>query len=188
MKFLNVFPTTISTFKIDNFNNEFLNVAKKSVSSNSKSSDDTNVLDMPIFSDVKKQILNSSEKFTKKVWGLDLVSPTISCSWFTKLCKGDSITPHRHMHAHLTGVFYLTSGSEICFQNPCEPPSIMPDIVNYNNCYQHFIKPKKGLCVIFSSSLYHSVYQDSDKPRYSIAFNINPTGIIGHKLAKITIS
>jgi hypothetical protein len=193
MKFLEVFPTTIATFNIKSFDKKFLRLAKKSfprdgVVGRQKASGETNVLNLPEFNSVKKEILTSSVKYSKKIWGLQLEKPTVSCSWFTRLKKNDAIQPHRHMHAHLTGLLYLTSGSETCFQSPNEPPGIMPDIVNYKNCYQFFIKPKKGLCVLFPSSLYHSVVQSCDKTRYSIAFNVNPTGNIGTSLSKINIS
>ena len=187
MNYKEIFPTTIASFEAKNFDKKFLSLAKNSFSQGKNSSDNTDVLNLPEFKLIKKEILNASIKYSKKTWGLDLYRPKISCSWFTKLEQNDSITPHRHMHAHLTGVLYLTSGSEICFQNPSEPPGIMPDIVNYKNCYQFFIKPKKGLCLIFSSSLYHSVFHSQNSPRYSIAFNVNPTGTIGQGLSRITI-
>ena len=57
---------------------------------------------------------------------------------------------------------------------------ILADNTNNYNCTNIQIFPQKNLLILFPSYLYHKItYNNSDKARYSLAFNISPVGKIG---------
>lgn len=187
MNYYNIFPTKITTFRCKTFKKSLKKIAKKNIPDGSMFSSDMNVLHKKQFREIKKEILEKCQLYSQKFWGLNLDNPTISCSWFSKLNNEDRIGSHRHMHSYISGVLYLTKGSEIVFQNPSDPSGIMPDVINFKNNHQFPVKPKKGLCVLFPSSLYHSVHQSKAGKRYSLAFNVNPSGQVGPKTGYIHI-
>ena len=52
---------------------------------------------------------------------------------------------------------------------------------NLYNSTEWGIKPVDGLLVIFPSEVYHKIAENkSDTTRYSLAFNLVPTGLIGN--------
>ena len=63
-----------------------------------------------------------------------------------------------------------------------------PSEVNILNLRNFFITPRKNLLLIFPSYLLHRVAEnDSEQIRYSIAFNIFPTGSIFAGDSSITL-
>jgi uncharacterized protein (TIGR02466 family) len=69
----------------------------------------------------------------------------------------------------------------------------MPQIKKKNalNSGEIFIKPKKGMCLIFPSWLEHDTIPNENltQKRYSISFNIFPKGTLGYpnSLNRLTI-
>jgi ectoine hydroxylase-related dioxygenase (phytanoyl-CoA dioxygenase family) len=48
------------------------------------------------------------------------------------------------------------------------------------NCREWIFTPKEGLLLLFPGELYHKVkVNESKQPRYSMSFNIMPTGLVG---------
>lgn len=179
MKYYNIFPTTICTFKSNHFNKNLKSIANEHIKDDKLFSDSMEALNNKNFIKIKKEILSKAKLYSKKFWGLDLQKPKIACSWFNRLKQNQGIGFHKHMHSYISGVYYLSGGSEISFLNSSEPSGVLPDVINYKNNYQFSIKPKKGLCILFPSSLQHCVNHIDEKPRYSLAFNITPTGKVG---------
>jgi uncharacterized protein (TIGR02466 family) len=144
---------------------------------------DYQILNGSDFVNVKKQILAYALAFGRDVLGHLFDDLHISCSWMTKLDKGQSAQSHSHTNCYMAGVLYLTEGSPIIFSDFNLPSYIEPEIAKkteYNrNGYP--IKATPGKLILFPSSLVHGVETSSDShSRYSLAFNIVPVGEMGY--------
>lgn len=107
--------------------------------------------------------------------------------WANVYRREEDLHTHNHPNAFLSGVFYLTDGSEIEFYDPKTDirSVIMP--AQYNNFFNTFsfgVKPRRGLLVLFPSWLKHSVVPQPSGFRVSIAFNMMLEGKIGSRMDK----
>jgi len=124
---------------------------------------------------------------------------TLSCcgSWINKHDIGDFAHNHYHPNSMISGILYLDipqkSGDTIFsshtinmfgrFFNP-----VFEEENKYNSCFQS-INVKNNMLLIFPSILQHSVpISESQKPRYTFAFDYIPTGKIITHTNKITIT
>jgi uncharacterized protein (TIGR02466 family) len=113
----------------------------------------------------------------------------ISTSWFTKATKGTLCQSHCHKNSYWSGVLYFGDydDNEDCgsieFSSPIESLTdfyMVPKEWNVFNAEIWEIRPKRGALILFPSYLYHRIGQhNSDKDRYSLAFNIIPLGEYG---------
>ena len=117
---------------------------------------------------------------------LEIPNIVIAQSWANKTLNSQSHHEHAHPNSFISGVFYLSSsededGGQISFYNEATPiwyksPFLLTKIDQFT------IKPQIGKLLVFPSTLHHKVLTSkSNKPRYSIAFNSFPNGIIGSK-------
>lgn len=117
---------------------------------------------------------------------LNITNITITQSWANKTLNSEFHHEHAHPNSFISGVFYLSSsededGGQISFYNEATPiwyksPFLLTKIDQFT------IKPQIGKLLIFPSTLHHKVLvSKSDQPRYSIAFNSFPDGIIGSR-------
>ena len=105
-------------------------------------------------------------------------------SWFVRIPPGGYTTSHMHANSLFSGVVYIDvseRGGDIKFiHNPSgENGSVkyILEIKEYNifNSEAWTITPKKGDIIITPSHVFHEVGRnESDKNRYSFAFNILP--------------
>jgi uncharacterized protein (TIGR02466 family) len=107
--------------------------------------------------------------------------------WANVYRREEDLHMHNHPNAFISGVLYLTDGSEIEFYDPKTDlrSVIMP--AQFNNFYNAFnlkIKPTKGKLILFPSWLKHSVSPQPAGWRASIAFNIMLEGKIGSRIDK----
>ena len=114
----------------------------------------------------------------------------ITTSWLTKTYPGDEYEQyHIHKNSYYSGILYYGEYSPNCgaleFKNPLDNyPDfyLVPTEWNMSNSNIWGIRPKKNRLVIFPSYLKHKITKNlSDKSRYSLAFNIIPTGSYGDR-------
>jgi len=111
----------------------------------------------------------------------------LSTSWCTKTIKGDTAPLHSHRNSWFSAVYYYGDYDKDCgkffMNNPLRKLTSFSDkIVDVNNFNTPMtvIPPEKKKIIIFPSYLEHGISQHlSDLPRYSLAFNIVPTGNFG---------
>lgn len=143
-----------------------------------------NILDDPMFADIRKKILIALDEYTKGVMKWDQHEFYITQSWVNVNPKGTEHHPHYHYNSFLSGVFYLQTAREdhIKFMNDPKP-LIELSKSDYNiwnsNAYQ--VPVKDNAITIFPSSTMHSVdaHIEEDYERISIAFNTFVRGKLG---------
>ena len=196
MKFIELFPTTISGGILDktvldqlsSYKTHLLSIQYKDEGENGKSSLDQQILNNPLFSTLKSNILKSALEYLKKL--NHIVEDLQICnSWSNILDKDEVIYTHSHSNSYISGVFYLDKCSPLAFYNPCsfynygwnpefDTPA-EPDTI--------IINPEKGLLLLFPSWLKHSVHISQEDNRMSIAFNILPKGKFGPITGRINL-
>ena len=123
----------------------------------------------------------------------------ITTSWITKTTKNVSSAYHNHKNCAFSGVYYFdqydNESAKIDFLNPLSDlSSYMLNVKDLNPVTANYvsIEPSEKCLVFFPSYLKHRIgVHKSDKPRYSLAFNIAPVGDYGggdstHKASWIT--
>ena len=111
----------------------------------------------------------------------------ITTSWVTRTRKGCESTLHLHKNSFYSGLFYYGNYNDKCggiqFMNPLHEYSdfyLVPQTPNLLSSDTHKFWPKSNLLLFFPSYLKHRImYHADNTPRYSLAFNIVPTGLYG---------
>ena len=111
-------------------------------------------------------------------------------SWVTKTSPGGFSQPHTHCNTFLSGVYYPTGHEnfKITFlKKQKDFWDIETTVENeFNLDSLTFNITHNSTLLLFPSSLRHRIEKnESSLDRYSIAFNINPKGMIGRKDTKI---
>lgn len=145
-----------------------------------------------LFSDLKYQILKYSKEYLNEL-GDQFEDIQIASSWAAKPNKGISGAIHNHVNSYLSGVYYLTEGSDIEFLNPLTSLWNFHAIKNQNlenpRTFRFFsITPTVNSLILFPSFLSHYICPPKDDKRISIAFNIIPKGEFGDITRKIYLS
>jgi uncharacterized protein (TIGR02466 family) len=186
MQFLQIFPTHLgiipkvgtSKSTLEQYKNYIENIPFD-YHSNYNNSTDQNILENPLFKDLKSKIINFSKNYLDKLEHIyeDL---QISTSWATKTFKDQESTRHLHVNSYLSGTFYLTAGSNLIFSNPLENSWTFGLDKKDGPENSIWVKPNSDLLIIFPSFLLHKISPHiEDNTRISIAFNIVPKGKIG---------
>tara|TARA_R110001632_G_scaffold101837_2_gene209768 strand:- start:166 stop:774 length:609 start_codon:yes stop_codon:yes gene_type:complete len=199
MDFISLFPTTILKEKLTNISSpqnqeyyNFLNNSKNFPLGENKGTITTinqNILDLPLFLNLKIQILNYAKLYLDRL-GHKYEDVQVSNSWGTMTSNNQQSIPHHHSNSYISGVYYLSSGSNIIFYSPTtEKWTFSPDIKfkeNNPSTYQsYYITPSPSLLLLFPSYVYHQIEENKSSDRFSIAFNIIPKGEFGRKSAKL---
>ena len=110
-----------------------------------------------------------------------------NCTHFSANFSGQI---HKHCNSWISGVYYPHATDGICFHRPLTSNwSLETDEWNAFNSDIWKIEPVDNTLLIFPSLLQHSILKNkSDKTRYSIAFNVLPTGRFGQGDSTIYIS
>ena len=111
----------------------------------------------------------------------------ITTSWVTRTAKGCQSTVHLHKNSFYSGLFYYGKYNDKCggiqFMNPLHEYSdfyLVPQTPNLLSSDTHKFWPKSNLLLFFPSYLKHRImYHEDNSTRYSLAFNIVPTGLYG---------
>ena len=152
---------------------------------------------------VDENILETNFKFlydpideivSKVMSELGFVKYNIFTSWMTKTAIGYRHgLDHMHCNSFLSGVLYLTDkASPILFRHPL-PWRHQFKFGDKNDglltSNQYVMFPNKGDIVLFPSHVHHLIMPHKDPLiRYSIAFNVHPTGQYGTKDNTINVS
>lgn len=191
MNFTLLFPTVVSNRNLDRFltpeENRALELFELRDNEGNTSSIDWNVLDTPVFLDLK-QFCEESLNF----YLTDVFKPKYSMklqitqSWlnFTKI--GQYHHKHTHSNSLVSGVLYLqtTENDKIVFQKDDHIwLNIHSSESNVLNSKSWTMPATLGELYLFPSNLAHYVppVTDTDRvfPRISLSFNSFPVGILG---------
>lgn len=210
MKYINLFPTVVSSTMLedisDNEIQNYIEILKKEqwgngyddsdFSPNGKHTINQFILDLPVFSKLKNNILNLNKEYFKNLGFIDH-NFRICNSWGNLINKGESIPSHIHRNSLISGCFYLSSdNSNIYFENPIEKEWLFvmeKEKENNNNLKkpqtwtQYGISPKPNQLIFFPSWLTHVTDKSKVDGRISIAFNIIPKGFVGTPTAFINL-
>ena len=142
-----------------------------------------------------KFLYDPIDKIVSKVMSeLGFVKYNIFSSWMTKTAIGYRHgLDHMHCNSFLSGVLYLTdNASPILFRHPlpwrwCSGMDDKNDGMLKSN--QILFAPKKGDVVLFPSHVFHLIMPHKHPTdRYSLAFNIVPSGRYGARDSTINVS
>ena len=162
----------------DEHNNTEADVTNKSFISNSN-----HVLEENRFKFLKDKIMKEFYLYAS-----DVMKYTnkfeITTSWFTKSIKGQSSYYHNHNNCMMSGVLYLQTNEnsgDIGFQDYNNRRySVHTKEWNIFNSSIMRFKPADGFLLIFPAEVHHTIEENkSDITRYSLVFNVMPTGLIG---------
>ena len=111
----------------------------------------------------------------------------ITTSWITRTTKGAQSTIHLHKNSFYSGLLYYGKYNDKCggiqFISPIHQYSdfyLVPQPPNLLSSDTHSFSPQSNLLLFFPSYLKHRImYHGDNAPRYSLAFNIVPTGLYG---------
>ena len=125
---------------------------------------------------------------------LGFMKHTIFASWLSKTVMGFRHgLDHQHNNSFYSGILYLTdNASPILFRHPlpwrwCSGMDDKNDGMLKSN--QILFAPKKGDVVLFPSHVFHLIMPHKHPTdRYSLAFNIVPSGRYGARDSTINVS
>lgn len=146
---------------------------------------DLYVLEKEKFTFLKKIITNEFKYFFNTVLNYTNTFK-ITTSWFTVLEKGKKGKLHNHQNCMYSGVLYLQvdeKTGDIVFHDFSDKRNyLIPTKYNIYNSKEWRFRPRNGLILFFPSEMQHIMEKNnSDLVRYSLAFNIMPTGTLGDK-------
>ena len=156
-------------------------------------SQDDDVLSKKRFSSIKGFIEKSLDKYMKEVLHSS-AKLRITNSWINIEHKGMSHPKHNHANSFLSGVFYFTDVREspLVVYNPSSFSrawDYKPNSFNSFNSYKWTVPMNKNSCVIFPSTLEHSVDTHNDeKIRISLSFNSFFDSSIGSNEQRTTLT
>ena len=179
----------IDTKKIVSMLNEsdFITAGSITDSNASSISNSLYVLDEERFKFLKDELMKEFYLFINEIMHYSNKFE-ITTSWFTKTIKNESSAFHNHNNCMLSGILYLQTDEntgKIGFQNFNDKRyKLVPDEHTVTNSDAIYYTPHDGLLLLFPSEVHHKVEKnESDIERYSLAFNLIPTGLIGQPLS-----
>lgn len=161
---------------------------KHNVKPQPKLSKNLNILD-----EVPEVKIIFEEIFTKYMYDLKRVINTkfiINCSWVVKINPGqDGGNYHIHANSYFSGVMYLENNiSSIEFKSPLGANRYSFDEEENTpyNTTGFLVNPEKNMLLFFPSHIEHKVNTNlTNNIRYSIAFNIIPSGSYGYGTSSV---
>lgn len=156
------------------------------------------ILDEKPLHKLKDKILAECNKFIYEELQVKDVTFELQNSWINRHNKGEYNTTHWHSNAMLSGVYYMQNApgaGDIVFQKSHLYYNLFHDTVrvkysetNQWNTNDFYITPTEGDIVIFPSHLEHMVTpNETDTPRYSLAFNLFARGTVGEGTSELTV-
>ena len=148
--------------------------------------DQTDVLEMEIFSDLKQKILSAVQFYSSEIYK-HKTTVYLTHSWINHNPSGSYHNMHTHSNSIFSGVYYINHPSDtpnLNLYNPKRsfPLEILPSESNEVNCNMWELPVGCGDLVIFPSMLPHEVSKNhGNDDRYTLAFNTFIQGHIGEK-------
>jgi len=110
----------------------------------------------------------------------------ITTSWATKINYKGYGQKHTHSNCILSGVYYPIGNKDFKISFHKKHETAWDIVVNQDNEFNSkkiiFEIKNNNTLILFPSYLTHSInVNNSNTTRYSIAFNVNPKGLIGEK-------
>lgn len=145
------------------------------------------------YPDIKEMIMNHFNKFKDEYLGYVHNEFVITTSWGTKTEEGCQSAFHDHKNCMFSGVFYVTGGDDsasVVFKKDDKQSFwCVPNQQNQWNSTTWFLCPEYQQLIFFPSNLQHSIgLQRFPRTRYSIAFNLMPSGILGNDDSHVKLS
>lgn len=149
------------------------------------SSLNTNILDEPELSDIRKLIENAVDYYTKEIMQWRNNEFYITQSWINVNPKDTRHHIHYHYNSIISGTFYVQAADndEIMFYHDAKP-MLDFDKSSYNiwNSSSYSIPVRTNSIAVFPSTMMHSVKDNKeDFERISIAYNVFVKGQLGSK-------
>ena len=189
-----LFGNPVTFYKLNVNNKKILNFLKKlkfkqTGSTLNKNSDSCFITEsMDIFKnkelfDLKKECLKSIDHYISNIVQYNIKYKIVN-SWATQVFKNGFSQAHHHAHTLFSAVYYpkyhkyfkirfIKTKTDFFWELPVKE-------YNMFNSDTWFFNPEEGDLLIFPSNLVHQIEKNlSEEMRYSIAFNINPVGVIG---------
>jgi uncharacterized protein (TIGR02466 family) len=191
-KIVPIFPTPVYVATLDKLEESAFKTLseleyQKQVIGENYFSHNTNVLDLPILSSLRKSIEDNLEHYlTEVMCGSNSVSLEITQSWVNINPPNTFHSQHMHNNSVVSGVFYIHPDnlpSMVFHREPVHGISVAdPNVVNMFNSPDFRVSCESGMLVLFPSNVLHSVEQNvSSGSRMSLAFNTYVKGTIGNK-------
>ena len=145
------------------------------------------ILDEPIFANVKSQIMENVNQFAYEVYRYVDVEWRMTMSWGTANPKGASHHMHWHHNSFFSGVYYLNVPENAPGIRFLREKHVTFDLTkeefNRYNSPAWDLHVETGDVIIFPSDTMHQVLKnESDTPRMVVPFNIWFSGETGEKL------
>lgn len=201
MKILPVFPTPFGVSNIDIDTTKLLKIIEsfeyhRFETQTASYTTNKRILQKEELKDLRQKFEEKYNNFIYDQLGFSReIEFRITTSWVVKLEPGDYTHAHYHAHSMFSCVFYLDVDNDsgaITFYRKIkinelggdDPLFIIPvsNSFNYNeyNSPSWRFNPIKNDFIIFPSNINHEVaVNKSNKTRYSLAFNLFPSGSIG---------
>lgn len=137
----------------------------------------------PLLIDVRRWVDDCLEKVRVDL-GLECAGLRSTVEWFNKSEQGMWHQEHTHDNSFLSGILYLSpSGSHTRFRFPglwSDQFTTLNLVSATNEKIIHEQPTEVGTMVVFPSKLLHGVTpHDLLEPRYTMAFNAFPSGLLG---------
>jgi len=187
-KLSNLFTIPLVQLKIEEDTDELKNCTDIIMShdQNAEGSGNNEYRILENYPKIKKLFLEIFEEYANVALGYQNRFE-ITTSWITKTTKDVSSAYHNHKNCAFSAVYYFDQyddeSAKIDFLNPlADLSSYMLNVKDLNPVTANYvsIEPSEKCLTIFPSYLKHRIgVHKSDKPRYSLAFNIVPIGNYG---------
>jgi uncharacterized protein (TIGR02466 family) len=159
--------------------NEELNVNNISSISHNR-----NILETKKFTFLKKILLKEFNTFKNNVLNYTKNNFEITTSWIALSNKEQKSNLHNHQNCMYSGILYLqtdANSGDIIFDDMRDTRlKLYCNSYNMYNSKSWKITPTNGMLIFFPSEVHHQILKNnSNIERYSLAFNLMPTGKIG---------
>jgi len=147
-------------------------------------SNNVNILEIKKFNFLKKILLKEFYTFKNNILNYTNNDFEITTSWIALSNKEQKSNLHNHQNCMYSGILYLqtdTNSGDIIFDDMRDIRlKLYCNSYNIYNSKSWKITPTNGMLIFFPSEVHHKILKNnSNTERYSLAFNLMPTGKIG---------
>ena len=158
----------------------------KDVDNISDTSLDRHILNNKSFKFLKKIIEKEFNTYKNNVLQYHNTDFKITTSWITRSQPGQSSNYHNHSNCVYSGVLYLATpincgGISFLDYFDKQTIKIIPTKYTLHNSKEFTFHPKAKTICFFPSDIHHKILLNhSNEVRFSLAFNLFPSGQLGH--------